>query len=55
MSDTVIQKVEFEKCSDGLTSSCTIEKFNDGSVYVAGEELGDAMNDAADEVEDAVE
>ena len=39
MCNNVVQRVKFEKFSNGIKSDCTITKFNDGSVYVDCNEL----------------
>jgi|GEM_PF-3477305 len=44
MSDNVIKKMQFEKVSDsGIIETCVLEQFDDGGVYVVGEELGEII------------
>jgi hypothetical protein len=50
MSSKVIRTVEFEKPRpNGKVARCTLEEFEDGSIYIAGEQLGELIVEFAED------
>ena len=50
MSNRVTRKVEFHKrLPSGGVESCTLEQFDDGDIYVVGNELGELIVEFADD------
>lgn len=46
----VIRKVEFEKRLGTRTvETCTLEQFDDGNIYIVGDELGEMIVEFADD------
>jgi len=50
MNMKVTQKVEFEnRLGTGSVETCTLEQFDDGSIYIVGDELGEIIVEFADD------
>lgn len=44
MNEHLAKKMRFERTSEaGLVESCLLEQFEDGSVYILGDELGELI------------
>lgn len=50
MSNKITRKVEFEKpLRSGEVERCTLEEFEDGCIYIVGEQLGELIVEFADD------